>query len=121
MHITKTDYLEYTFCKKNLWLKKHKPELFAGIELSEFEKKIISEGNDADEAARVLFPGGELVGVVGTNSVPITELLMKKGVKTIFQAGFLFGDFFVQADIIKWNMELDGWEHYEVEVPTAIL
>jgi len=42
-------------------------------------------------------------------------------VKTIFQAGFLFGDFFVQADIIKWNMELDGWEHYEVEVPTAIL
>ena len=50
MHITKTDYLEYTFCKKNLWLKKHKPELFDGVELSEFEKKIIEEGNDADEA-----------------------------------------------------------------------
>ena len=120
MHITKTDYLEYTFCKKNLWLKKHKPELFAGIELSEFEKKIISEGNDADEAARVLFPGGELVGVVGTNSVPITELLMKNGVKTIFQAGFLFGDFFVQADILNWNDELSGWELFEVKATNNV-
>ncbi len=45
MHITKTDYLEYTYCKKNLWLKKHKRELFEGVELSEFEKKIIEEGN----------------------------------------------------------------------------
>lgn len=49
MQITKTDYLEYTFCKKNLWLKKHKPELFDGVELSDFEKKIIEEGNVADE------------------------------------------------------------------------
>jgi len=55
MHITKTDYLEYTFCKKNLWLKKHKPELFEDVELSDFEKKIIEEGNLADEEARFLF------------------------------------------------------------------
>jgi CRP-like cAMP-binding protein len=45
MYITKTDYLEYTFCRKNLWLKKHKPEIFESLELSDFEKKIIEEGN----------------------------------------------------------------------------
>ena len=33
MHITKTDYLEYTFCRKNLWLRKHKPELFKDLGL----------------------------------------------------------------------------------------
>ena len=84
MYITKTDYLEYTFCKKNLWLKKYKPELFDGVELSDFEKKIIKEGNDADEAARNLFPDGVLVEIVGANAVPVTKNILTTKPATIF-------------------------------------
>jgi len=119
MHITKTDYLEYTFCKKNLWLKKHKPELFEDVELSEFEKKIIEEGNLADEAARNLFPDGKLVEIVGVNAVSITKSLIdNRG--TVFQGAFLFDEFFVQADILKFNEVLGGWELYEVKATNDV-
>ncbi len=120
MYISKTDYLEYTFCKKNLWLRKHKPELFEGVELSEFEKKIIEEGNLADEAARGLFPDGVLVEIVGSNAVPFTKTLLGAKTKTIFQGGFLWNDFFVQADILRFNEVLDGWELYEVKATNDV-
>jgi len=120
MYISKTDYLEYTFCKKNLWLRKHKPELFEGVELSEFEKKIIEEGNLADEAARGLFPDGVLVEIIGSNSVPFTQSLLKAKTKTIFQGGFLWNNFFVQSDILRFNEALDGWELYEVKATNDV-
>ena len=120
MHITKTDYLEYTYCKKNLWLKKHKPELFKDVELSEFEKKIIEEGNDADEAARNLFPDGILVEIVGVNAVPITKKFLDDGVKTMFQGAFQHDVFFIQADVLKFNKILDGWELYEVKASNDV-
>lgn len=120
MHITKTDYLEYTFCRKNLWLMKHKPELFEDVELSEFEKKIIEEGNIADEAARNLFPNGVLVEIVGVNAVPITQSFLKTNPPTLFQGAFLFEDFFVQADVLYYNNTLKGWELYEVKASNDV-
>jgi len=120
MHITKTDYLEYTFCKKNLWLKKHKPELFDGVELSEFEKKIIEEGNIADEAARNLFPDGTLIEIVGVNAVPVTKSIIAGSPTTVFQGAFLNDEFFVQADVLKFNEVLGGWELYEVKATNDV-
>lgn len=120
MHISKTDYLEYTYCRKNLWLKKHKPQLFDGVELSEFEKKIIEEGNAADVDARNLFPNGTLVDIVGSNAVLATSRMLATRIKTLFQGAFLFDDFFVQADILHWNEELLGWELYEVKATNAV-
>jgi len=120
MHITKTDYLEYTYCKKNLWLKKHKPELFEDVELSEFEKKIIEEGNLADEAARNLFPDGTLIEIVGTNAIKPTKTILEKKPSTIFQAAFKWNNFFVQADILNFNEVLDGWELYEVKATNDV-
>ena len=120
MHITKTDYLEYTFCKKNLWLKKHKPRLFDGLELSEFEKKIIEEGNDADEAARNLFPDGKLVEVVGANATGLTKVILETKPSTLFQGAFSSDEFFVQADILRFNDVLDGYELYEVKATNDV-
>jgi len=104
MHLTKTDYLEYTFCKKNLWLKKHKPELFEDVELSEFEKKIIEEGNLA----------------VGVNAIPVTKKILEKNPPVLFQGAFSFNDFFVQADILRYNDILKGWELYEVKATNDV-
>lgn len=120
MHITKTDYLEYTYCKKNLWLKKHKPELFEGVELSDFEKKIIEEGNAADAEARNLFPEGVLIEIVGINAVQTTKDFLESGKKVLFQGAFLHDEFFVQADILKFNDELNGWELYEVKASNSV-
>lgn len=120
MAITKTDYLEYTYCKKNLWLMKHKPELFKDKELSEFEKKIIEEGNLADEAARNLFPDGTLIKLKGINAVQVTKDCLDSKAKTLFQAAFVSDGFFVQADVLRYNDVLGGWELYEVKATNDV-
>lgn len=120
MQITKTDYLDYTFCRKNLWLKKHKPELFANIELSDFEKKIIDEGNLADEEARSLFPGGVLVGSEGGQAILDTRSLLTKKEKIIFQATFSQDTFFIRSDVLVYDETQDGYELYEVKAANNI-
>lgn len=120
MQITKTDYLEYTFCKKNLWLKKHKPNLFDGVELSDFEKKIIEEGNLADEEARHLFPKGVLVDEHGKEAVLDTRMYLEKNQEVIFQATFSEDVFFIRADIMVYDAERGGYELYEVKASNDV-
>ena len=120
MHITKTDYLEYTFCKKNLWLKKHKPKLFEDVELSDFEKKIIEEGNLADEEARHLFPGGVLVDSYGEDAINDTKKYLEKQQEVIFQATFFEDVYFIRADIFVYNNDKGGYELYEVKASNDV-
>lgn len=120
MHLTKTDYLDYTFCKKNLWLKKHKPELFDGVELSDFERKIIEEGNVADAEARQLFPGGVLVDSHGADAVNDTKQYIENKEKIIFQATFAEEVFFIRADILMYDEVSGGYELYEVKASNDV-
>jgi hypothetical protein len=120
MQITKTDYLEYTYCKKNLWLKKYKLELFDGVELSDFENKIIEEGNIADEEARNLFSNGVLIESAGQKAVTDTKKTLEQNHETIFQATFSEDVFYIRADILNYNEMLKGWELYEVKASNDV-
>lgn len=120
MRITKTDFLEYSFCRKNLWLKKHKPELFDGVELSDFELKIIEEGNAADEAARNLFPQGVLIESNNQQAIDDTQQLLAEGKQVLFQATFADADFYIRADIIVYDEQNEGWELYEVKATSKV-
>jgi len=120
MYITKTDYLEYTFCRKNLWLKKHKPEIFESLELSDFEKKIIEEGNVADIEARNLFLEGVLVDSQGRYAITDTNKYLKSKEKVIFQATFFEDDFYIRADILVYNKKLNAYELYEVKASNDV-
>ncbi len=120
MQITKTDYLEYTFCRKNLWLKKHKPELFADLELSDFEKKIIEEGNLADQEARCLFPGGVLISSEGGQAILDTKQAIERKEKVIFQATFSQDTFFIRSDILIYDEDNRGYELYEVKASNDV-
>ena len=59
--LTKTDFLISKGCNKNAWLKVHKSDIYHTKELSAFELNIIDTGNEIDQLARQLFPGGVLV------------------------------------------------------------
>ena len=61
MKLSKTDFLICLDCGKNAWLKIHKPEVYKQYPLSSFERNIIDTGNQIDELARDLFPGGVVV------------------------------------------------------------
>ena len=120
MLLTKTDYLEYTFCRKNLWLRKHKPELFEGVEFTDFEKKIIEDGNLAEAACRLLYPTGLLIASSGQSAVVETKVAIDSHESTLFQATFHHDVFFIRADILRFNAELGGWELMEVKATNEV-
>ncbi len=120
MLITKTDYLQYTFCKKNLWLRKYKPELFKGVEMTEFEKKLVDDGNLAEAACRKLFPEGRLIESSGEWALTETKEAMDGGAETLFQATFQDDVFYIRADILRYSPELKGWELFEIKATNEV-
>ena len=56
--LSKTNYIIWRDCRKNAWLKIHKPDIYFAHELSAFEQQIIETGNEVDLLARELFPTG---------------------------------------------------------------
>jgi len=115
-YLSKTNYLEYLFCPKNLWLKINAPELLEDFELSDFEKSIIEKGNEVEEWARKLFPDGVLVDGKNLEEKAIeTKKLMDKKVPVLFQATFIADGFVVMADILEYDPKKNVWNLYEVK------
>ncbi len=114
-HISKTQFLEFLFCPKNLWLKIHRPELSGKFELSEFEKHIIEQGNEVESCARNLFPNGIEVKSTGEDACRDTERLMVSKVPTIFQSTFIVDGFIARNDALSYSKENDCWDLYEVK------
>lgn len=114
-HISKTQFLEFLFCPKNLWLKIHRPELASKFELSEFEKHIIEQGNEVESCARNLFPNGIEVKSTGDDACRDTERLMASKVPTIFQSTFIVDGFIARNDALSYNKENNCWDLYEVK------
>lgn len=120
MRITKTDYMEYTICPKNLWLKKHRRELFENIEISEFEKEVILNGQIVEGASMNLFPGGELANAKNEDQLSNSKELLTKRNRAIFQASFEWDNFFVRTDILHFDEEAENWSLYEVKATNSL-
>ena len=74
--LSKTDFILYLECAKNVWIKWHKPEEYAKFEISEFEKSLGAMGNDVEEKAREMFPGGYLVEKRSDGAQDLTKKLI---------------------------------------------
>ncbi|MBX4200994.1 DUF2779 domain-containing protein, partial [Candidatus Parcubacteria bacterium] len=117
--LTKTDYIIWRECRKNTWLKIHKPEIYAEAELSEFEKQIIETGNEVETLARELFPGGVLLSGRGPKEQEKTRDLIEKKTKVIFQPVFEKDGFLAAVDILE--LQGDGlYSIYEVKSTTDV-
>ena len=120
MRITKTDYIEYKLCAKNLWLKKHKPEVLEDHEPTAFEQEIIRNGEIVDEASMNLFPEGTLVDSRDPDNLELSKELVANNSGTIFQPSFEWNNFFARPDILHFKGETEGWELYEVKSTTSV-
>ena len=56
--LTKTDFIQYLNCPESLWLLKNKPSDYSKGEFSLFLEKLIKEGYEVEEYAKLLFPNG---------------------------------------------------------------
>ena len=118
--ISKTNFLDFLFCSKNLWLKLHKPELLEQFTLSDYEQHLVEEGNEVESVAHNLFPNGIEVKSYGDEACRETTRLIATGVSSIFQATFIIDGFQVRSDVLVRNAETGGWDLYEIKGTSAV-
>ena len=119
IQITKTDYLNFRFCRKNLWLEKNRPIEFRRMPLSEFELALVKEGQEVDGEAQNLFPEGIVVAGEKDEAIHKTRELMPLK-KTLFQAAIFTEPYYIRADVLRYNDALGGWEIIEVKATTEV-
>jgi len=113
--LTKTDYILYRECPKNVWYKIHKPDVYSESELSEFEKSIMETGNEVELVARKLFPTGILIERRDAKAQETTQNYIAKKQEVLFQPIFVKDDYLAAIDILKFEPETDSYSVYEVK------
>ena len=120
MIISKTTFLEFLMCPKNIWLKIHKPELLKLFALSPFELQLAEQGNEVEAYARNLFPGGVLVTETGDEACRETERYMISQAPAIFQATFVIDGFIAKNDVLAFDKKNKCWDLYEIKGTNSI-
>lgn len=116
MTLTKTDYLSFKQCSKSFWLRKNKPQLISTEEINDLR---LDKGNRITEAARNLFPGGELVSYQENEKMVYeTQRLIDEGADILYEGTFEYDDVLVRVDILVKKEH--GWDVYEVKSSTKI-
>jgi len=119
MKLSKTDYISWRECRKNVWVKWHKPDIYGQFELSDFEKALAVLGNEVEELARGMFPDGYLVERRSSGAQELTLQLVAERKPVIFQAVFATDKFLAATDILKWNEEAGAYDLYEIKMSST--
>lgn len=117
--LTKTDFILYRDCAKNVWQKWHQPEEYKKFPISEFELSLAVMGNDVEELARGMFPDGYLINKRSEGAQELTAKLIKEKTPVIFQAVFSTDKFLAAADVLKWNQEAGAYDLYEIKMSST--
>ncbi len=117
--LTKTDFILYRDCAKNVWIKWHKPEEYKKFEISEFEKSLSVMGDEVEKLARGLFLGGYLVEKRSSGARELTKKLIAEHTPVIFQAVFSTEKYLAATDVLKWNPEAYAYDLYEIKMSSA--
>jgi hypothetical protein len=115
--LTKTDYLIYSDCAKNAWVKIHKGDVYRSKPPSQFDLTIIETGNEIDILARELFPNGTTVE--NRDDTYLTEQLIQKHTPVIYQPVFETDKYKTACDILVWNEASAGYDLYEVKASNS--
>jgi Domain of unknown function(DUF2779) len=118
--LTKTDYLVFRECRKNAWLKVHRPAIYFQSELSEFDKAIIETGNEVELHARQLFPGGVLIEGRDEHAQETTRGLIASKTLVLFQPVFLKDGYLAALDVLKYEPAANGYFLYEVKATNSL-
>jgi hypothetical protein len=119
MHqLTKTDFTQFLNCPESLWLLKNKPKDFSKGEYSLFLEKLIKEGYEVEEYAKLLFTKG--VNLPEYNSPNYTKQQLKLNNTVLFQPSFLTQKgVFARIDILE-KLNNDEYHIYEIKSASSI-
>ncbi|MEJ0021460.1 MAG: hypothetical protein WDN47_02625 [Candidatus Doudnabacteria bacterium] len=117
--LTKTDFILYRECPNNVWVKRHESKEYAKFEVSDFEKSLAVMGNEVEELARGMFPGGYLVERRSEGAQELTQKLITERTPVIYQAVFATDRYVAAADVLKWNDSIQKYEIYEIKMSST--
>src|SRR3989344_5490142 len=118
--LSKTDYILYRECPKNVWYKIHKPDIYSQSELSEFEKSIMETGNEVELVARKLFSTGILIERRDAKGQGATQDYIVKKQEVLFQPIFVKDGYLAAIDILKFEPETKDYSVYEVKSTNSV-
>ena len=118
--LSKTDYILFRECPKNVWYKIHKPDIYFQSELSDFEKHLIGTGNEVELVARQTFPDGVLIDSRDEAAQKLTKEYIAKKQPVLFQPVFLKDNFLAAVDVLKFNPETGSYDIYEIKASNEI-
>ncbi|MEI6490776.1 MAG: DUF2779 domain-containing protein [bacterium] len=117
--LSKTDFILYKECSKNVWIKWHQPEEYAKFEVSEFEKSLGVVGIEVEELARRMFPDGYLIERRSEGAQELTRKLITEHYPVIFQAVFGTEKYLTATDILIWNTDANAYDLYEIKMSST--
>ena len=119
--LSKSKYIRGLQCERALWLDVHEPRLarYTAEQMRRFDR-----GRDFEYAFKSRFPGGidlsaELHRNVDAYPARTAELLDKGDGIDLFEAGFLYDDVLVLADVVQQRAD-GSLDIYEVKSGTAL-
>ena len=119
--LSKSKYIRGLQCDRALWLDSHAPRL-ARYTVEQMQR--FDHGRDFEYAFKSTFPDGidisaELKRNVDAYPTLTADLLDRNGVVTLFEAGFVYDDVLVLADVV--HKHADGHlDIYEVKSGTTL-
>lgn len=118
MILTKTDFIHFQNCPESLWLLKNKPEVYSKGEFSLFLEKLIKEGYEVEEFAKLLFPYG--VNLPENSTPEYTKGQLKSNKTVFFQPSFLTQkEVFARIDILE-KLENGTYHIYEIKSAVSV-
>lgn len=119
MNLTKTNFLFFLKCPKSFWVKLNDRKNFPEEELNDFDKKLISDGEEVENYAQKLFPGGLEIRM-GDESEELTKKAISSGEKILFQPTFISKEgLYARVDILEKN-EDGSYNIYEVKSSSSV-
>ncbi|MTE27547.1 DUF2779 domain-containing protein [Winogradskyella ouciana] len=116
--LTKTNFIQYLNCPESLWLLKNKPEKYINGEFSLFLEKLIKEGYEVEEYAKLLFPNG--IDLPENSTPEYTKQQLATNNTVFFQPSFLTDKgVFARIDVLEKLP--DGTYHiYEIKSASSV-
>jgi hypothetical protein len=119
MHqLTKTNFIQYLNCPESLWLLKNEPNEYPKGEFSLFLEKLIKEGYEVEEYAKLLFSNG--VDLPEDSTPQFTQQQLNSNNKVFFQPSFLTQKgVFARIDVLE-KLRDGSYHIYEIKSASSI-
>ena len=116
--LTKSDFMSYNRCLLGFWLNKNQKHLVPAIDTA--AQRLFDMGNEVDELARKLYPGGIEIQGYNAGGWENTAKAISNGAKILFQPTAITKDLSARADILTAGDEPGTWDIREVKISTKL-